>query len=63
MTQFGDELIAAMTAALKHAEGRKIKAKVHRVAVKALDVRAIRARLQLTQISALLGVSLSGYRK
>jgi putative transcriptional regulator len=65
MTRFGDDLVAAMTEALKHAEGRKTKAKVYRVAVKPLDVRAVRARLKLTQdqMSALLGVSLSGYRK
>jgi putative transcriptional regulator len=64
MTKFGDDLIAAMGEALEHARGKR-KAKVHKIAVKPLDVRAIRTSLKLTQdqMSELLGVSLSGYRK
>ncbi|MBL8893771.1 MAG: helix-turn-helix domain-containing protein [Rhizobiales bacterium] len=64
MTKFGDDLIAAMSEALEHARGKR-KAKAHRIVVKPMDVRAIRTRLKLTQdqMSELLGVSLSGYRK
>jgi putative transcriptional regulator len=64
MTKFGDDLIAAMSEALEHSRGKR-KANVHRIAVKPIDIRAIRTRLKLTQdqMSELLGVSLSGYRK
>ena len=65
MTKFGDDLITAMSEAAAHARGKKSGVRTHRIAVRALDVRAIRARLNLTQdqMSALLGVSVSGYRK
>jgi putative transcriptional regulator len=44
---FGQDLIDSLGEALAHAEGKRTGAKVHVVAVP--DVRAIRARLKMTQ--------------
>jgi putative transcriptional regulator len=65
MTKFGEDLVKAMTEALDHARKGKSLGRSHRVAVSPIDVQAIRTRLKLTQdqMSALLGVSVSGYRK
>jgi putative transcriptional regulator len=64
MSKFGDDLIASMSEALEHARGKR-KAKVHRIPMQPIDVKSIRSQLKLTQdqMSELLGVSLSGYRK
>ena len=65
MSKFGNDLNEAMTEALAHARGKKTGARLHRFASDPVDVRAIRARLHLTQdeMATLLGVSASGYRK
>lgn len=64
MSKFGDELIEAMTEALAHARGQK-RLRTHRIAAKPINIRAVRAKLRLSQdqMAALLGVSASGYRK
>ena len=60
-----DELVASMQEALDYARGKRTKARVTKVRVESVDVRASRAKLVLTQeeMAVLLGVSLSGYRK
>jgi putative transcriptional regulator len=65
MTKFGKELIEALGEALDHARGKRTKTKTHRLAITPIDVKSIRSKLRLTQdqMSSLLGVSLSGYRK
>lgn len=65
MTKFGNDLIEAMNEALAHASGENVDAVEHKVELKAVDIKAIRANLKLTQeqMSSLLGASLSGYRK
>jgi putative transcriptional regulator len=64
MSKFGNELIEAMKEALSHARGRK-RLKIHRISTKPVDIKAVRAKLRLTQyeMAALLHVSASGYRK
>jgi putative transcriptional regulator len=51
--------------ALAHVEGKPSTLRLTSVAVPAVDVRAIRAKLGVTQpiMAGLLGVSTSGYRK
>lgn len=65
MTQFGKDLLEAMTEALAHAEGEKTGAAVHKVNLDAVDVKTIRKSLNLTQeqMARILGTSTSGYRK
>ena len=60
MSTFGDDLIQAMTEALAHAKGEG-PAIVH-TPVAPRDVRE-QARLTQAQMAALMGMSLSGYRK
>lgn len=60
MTAFGDDLIAAMTQAVAHAEGNG-SAVVHEP-VSPLVVRK-QAKLTQKQMAPLVGMSLSGYRK
>jgi putative transcriptional regulator len=59
------ELIASMQEALAHAAGKPVKARVTKVRIVPVDVKAIRAKLTMTQaqMALLLGVSVSGYRK
>jgi putative transcriptional regulator len=50
MSKIGESLIKGANEALKYAQGKKIKAKVHKVVVpKHVDVRAIRIKLHLTR--------------
>lgn len=65
-TQFGRDLIQAMSEALAHAEGNDVPGmRIHHVEVEAIDAKAIRRKMKLTQdrMAALLGSSVSGYRK
>lgn len=66
MTRFGDDLLQSMQQALAHARGESVTGmQEHGVDVETVDARAIRQHLHLTQekMAALLGTSVSGYRK
>jgi len=65
MSDFGNDLIEAMQDALAHAKGENTKAIVHNIDIEAIDTKAIRAKLKLTQeqMALLMGVSVSGLRK
>jgi putative transcriptional regulator len=66
MTKFGADLIQAMSEALAHAQGKDVPGiKVHTVDVGAVDAKAIRKKLDLTQdeMATVLGTSPSGYKK
>lgn len=65
MSKFGKDLIEAMSEALAHAEGAGTGVFEHRVDLEAIDARAIRKSLHLTQeqMARMLGTSTSGYRK
>jgi putative transcriptional regulator len=68
MTKFGDDLIAALGQALAHVRGDDSGiGAVHRIEVarEAVDVKAVRKRVGLTQdaMARVLDVSRSGYRK
>lgn len=66
MTKFGADLIQAMSEALAHAQGRDVAGiKVHGVEVGAVDAKAVRKKLDLTQdeMATVLGTSPSGYKK
>ncbi len=60
MTQFGDDLIQAMTEALAHVKGEG-PGVVHEPA----DPKVVRKKAKLTQkqMAPLMGMSVSGYRK
>lgn len=60
MSDFGDDLILAMTEALAHAKGEG-PAVVH-AAIAPREVRE-QAKLTQAQMAPLMGMSLSGYRK
>lgn len=66
MTKFGDDLIAAMSEALDHAQGSADSAAlVHEIDTDEIDPKVVRLRLRLTQerMAEVMGTSLSGYRK
>lgn len=65
MSELGKEIIDGLTDAIQFMEGNTKGAKVHQVELDAVDVKAIRTRLGLTQdqMAALLGTSVSGFRK
>ena len=68
MTKFGDDLIAALGQVLAHVRGDESGiGAVHRIEVArdAIDVKAVRKRVGLTQdaMARVLDVSRSGYRK
>ena len=66
MTKFGADLIQSMSEALAHAQGKDVPGiKVHSVDVGAVDAKAIRKKLDLTQdeMATVLGTSPSGYKK
>lgn len=65
MTQFGKDLLEAMTEALAHVEGEKTGVNMHKIDLDAVDVKGIRKTLNLTQeqMALALGTSTSGYRK
>ena len=65
-TKFGADLILAMSEALAHAQGKDVPGiQVHTIDVGAMDAKAIRKKLDLTQdeMAAVLGTSPSGYKK
>ncbi len=65
-TQFGTDLIAALSEALAHAEGRNVPGiQLHSIDAASVDAKSIRQRLHLTQgqMAHFLGTSASGYRK
>jgi putative transcriptional regulator len=66
LSPFGADLIQAMSEALTHASGAEIEGAVTRtIDIAAIDAKAIRQHLKLTQdhMAMLLGISVSGYRK
>ncbi|TIR49075.1 MAG: helix-turn-helix domain-containing protein [Mesorhizobium sp.] len=66
MTKFGADLIQSMSEALAHAQRKDVPGiKVHSVDVGAVDAKAIRKKLDLTQdeMATVLGTSPSGYKK
>lgn len=65
MSELGKEIIDGLTDAIQFMEGQTKGAKVHQVKLDAVDVKAIRVRLGLTQdqMAQLLGTSVSGFRK
>ncbi|RWA75356.1 MAG: hypothetical protein EOQ28_09680 [Mesorhizobium sp.] len=66
MTKLGADLIQAMSEALADAQGKHVPGiKVHGVDVGAVDAKAIRKKLDLTQdeMSTVLGTSPSGHKK
>lgn len=66
MTKIGADLIQAMSEALAHAQSKDVPgSKVHTVDVGAMDPKAIRKKLDLTQaeMATVFGTSLSGYKK
>jgi putative transcriptional regulator len=65
-TQFGTDIIAAMSEALAHAEGKDVPGmQLHSIDAASVDAKSIRQRLHLTQdqMARFLGASTSGYRK
>lgn len=66
MTKFGADLIQAMSETLAHAQGKDVPGiQIHTIGVGAMDAKAIRKKLDLTQdeMAAVLGTSPSGYKK
>ena len=65
MTKLGDEILTGLKHALAYAEGRKFKGRVHVVYVPEVDVKAVRAKLGLSQdrFAATFGVSAKTVRK
>jgi len=64
MTDFGKDLIQAMTEAVDHAEGR-LNEGVRITEFEPLEIKTIRGDLGVTQktMAKWLGISVSGYRK
>jgi putative transcriptional regulator len=65
MTKFGDDLTHAMAEVLTHVQGSKTGIVQNKVDLDAVDVKAIRKSLRLTQaeMALMLGTSASGFRK
>jgi len=65
MTTFGNELIQSMQEALGHVRGEDNGTVLYKVGIEAIDAKAIRSKLRLTQeqMALMLGTSVSGYRK
>lgn len=66
MTELGSEIIQGLTEALADAQGNPAEGTItHQVDLGAVDVKAIRKRLGLTQekMALALGTSVSGIRK
>lgn len=65
MSELGKELIEGLTGAIQFMEGQTKGATIHRVKIEAIDIKAIRKSLGLTQekMAPLLGTSVSGFRK
>lgn len=65
MSKLGGELLKSMAEALAHAEGKRTRARVHKVALKPVDIQRARKRLGLSQdqFALAFGVSASTLRK
>lgn len=66
MSKIGQEIIEGLQEAIAYARGEHVPGiRVHRVELEAIDPRAIRKKLRLTQdqMATFLGTSTSGYRK
>jgi putative transcriptional regulator len=65
MSKFGGELLKAMQEAVAHAEGKRSRARVHRISLKPADIQKARKSLGLSQdqFALVFGVSASTLRK
>jgi putative transcriptional regulator len=65
MSKLGDDLLKSMAQALAHAQGKRVRARVHKVDVKPADVQRARKKLGLSQdeFAEAFGVSASTLRK
>jgi putative transcriptional regulator len=65
MTKLSDDLLRSLGEALAHAEGKRTRARTHRIPVKPADVQKARKRLGLSQdqFADAFGVSASTLRK
>jgi putative transcriptional regulator len=65
MSKIGRELLKSMAEALAHAEGKRTRARVHKVSLKPADIQKARKKLGLSQdqFALAFGVSASTLRK
>ncbi|MGH8188920.1 MAG: helix-turn-helix domain-containing protein, partial [Steroidobacteraceae bacterium] len=65
MSKLGDELLQSMAQALAHAQGKRVRSRTHKVAVRPADVQRARKKLGLSQgeFAEAFGVSASTLRK
>lgn len=65
MSKLGDELIRSMAQALAHAQGKRSRARVHKVAIGPQEIQQARKSLGLSQdeFANAFGVSVSTLRK
>ena len=65
MSKLGGELLQSMQEALAHAEGKRSRARAHKVALKPADIQKARKKLGLSQgqFALAFGVSASTLRK
>jgi putative transcriptional regulator len=65
VSKLGDELLRSMAQALAHAQGKRVRARTHEVAVKPADIQRARKKLGLSQdeFAEAFGVSASTLRK
>lgn len=65
MSKLGDELVQSMAQALAHAQGKRTKSRIHKVAIKPGDIQKARKQLGLSQdqFADAFGVSPSTLRK
>ena len=65
MSKLGGELLKSMQEALAHAEGKRSRARVHKVSLKPADIQKARKKLGLSQdqFALAFGVSASTLRK
>lgn len=65
MTKVADDILTGLQNALAHSKGSRFKGRVHTVHVPDVDVKAIRAKLGLSQdrFAAAFGVSAKTIRK
>jgi len=65
MSKFGGDLLKSMQEALAHAEGKRSRARAHKVSLKPADIQKARKSLGLSQdqFAVVFGVSASTLRK
>jgi putative transcriptional regulator len=66
MSRIGDDIVEGMAQALAYMQGVSVPGiRVHEIEIEDIDARAVRKSLNLTQLqmAAILGTSVSGYRK